>query len=220
MQFDTDDDGYLTIVEIKRAFRAIGLKKRSGHKAQMDLEMFKSFDTNGDGKITPEEFDANLPHEVRQKIEEKLNGGFVFDKKLWEATAAKFGHWDMARVFKQFDTDGSGYLSMGELKRAFRAIGLDARKGGKLELDEQMFATFDSSGDGKVDVKEFEANMPDDLRDKLEEKLNGGWEFDPQLWAESQARHSTWNMAKVFKQFDTDNDGYLSIEELKRGARN
>ena len=44
-QFDTDHDGYLSIAELKRAFRAIGLKKRIGPKASMDLEMFMSFDT-------------------------------------------------------------------------------------------------------------------------------------------------------------------------------
>lgn len=42
-QFDGDADGYLTIAELKRAFRAIGLKKRAGDKAQMDLAMFKSY---------------------------------------------------------------------------------------------------------------------------------------------------------------------------------
>ena len=40
MQFDTDNDGYLSISELKRAFRAIGLKKRSGEKNVMDLAMF------------------------------------------------------------------------------------------------------------------------------------------------------------------------------------
>ena len=189
-QFDADHDGYLTIAELKRAFRAIGLKKRKGHKAQMDLDMFKSFDSNGDGKITPEEFDANLPHDVRAKIEEKLNGGFVFDKKQWEASAAKLSHWDMAKVFKQFDSDGSGYLSMDELQRAFRAIGLPKRSGEKLELDAQMFKQMDTDGNGMIDVQEFEHNLPDDVREKLEEKLNGGWEFDPQKWAESQSRNA------------------------------
>lgn len=93
-------------------------------------------------------------------------------------------------MFKQFDSDGSGYLSMGELQRAFRAIGLPKRSGEKLELDAQMFKQMDTDGNGMIDVIEFENNLPDDVREKLEEKLNGGWEFDPQLWAESQARNA------------------------------
>ena len=53
---------------------------------------------------------------------EKLNGGFKFDPAIWAASAARHGHWDMSRVFKMFDGDSDGYLSMRELQRAFRAI--------------------------------------------------------------------------------------------------
>lgn len=61
--------------------------------------------------------------------------------------------------------------------------------------------------------------MPDDVREKLEERLNGGWEFNPQLWADSKQRHKRWDMAKVFAKFDTDADGYLSLPELVRAFR-
>ena len=46
VQFDADGDGKLDIYEIARAFRALGLEKRSGEKSDMDKAMFKSFDTN------------------------------------------------------------------------------------------------------------------------------------------------------------------------------
>lgn len=121
---------------------------------------------------------------VRQKIEEKLNGGFVFDQALWEASAARHGHWDMARIFKQFDSDGSGYLSLDELQRAFHAIGLPRRQGAKADQDAATFAAMDTDGNGMIDLVEFENNLPHDVREKLEEKLDGGWEFDPALWAQ------------------------------------
>ena len=38
-QFDADGDGKLDIYEIARAFRAIGLTKRAGEKADMDKAM-------------------------------------------------------------------------------------------------------------------------------------------------------------------------------------
>ena len=38
--------------EFMRAFRALGLEKRSGGKMQIDEAMFKSFDTNGDGVVS------------------------------------------------------------------------------------------------------------------------------------------------------------------------
>ena len=56
----------------------------------------------------------------------------------------------MGRVFKQFDTDGDGFLDMAELKRAFRAIGLEKRTGAKAELDAKTFAAMDTNGDGVI----------------------------------------------------------------------
>jgi Ca2+-binding EF-hand superfamily protein len=88
-QFDTDADGFLMMEELKRAFRAIGLKKRDGEKLEVDEEMFKSFDTNGDGKVSLEEFEANLKPKTRAKIEEKLNENWVFDAARWEASQMK-----------------------------------------------------------------------------------------------------------------------------------
>jgi len=51
--------------------------------------MFRSFDSNGDGYITLEEFEENLLPGTRAKIEEKLDAGWRFDKDLWEASQAR-----------------------------------------------------------------------------------------------------------------------------------
>jgi len=88
-QFDADDDGKLGDREFMRAFRALGLEKRGGEKMQVDIDMFKSFDTNGDGFVTLEEFQANLKPKTRLKIEEKLDGGWKFDKDKWDASLAR-----------------------------------------------------------------------------------------------------------------------------------
>ena len=53
---------------------------------KIDEAMFRSFDTNGDGQVTLAEFEANLDPKTRKKIEEKLDGGWTFDKGLWEAS--------------------------------------------------------------------------------------------------------------------------------------
>ena len=115
-QFDADGDGKLDIYEIARAFRALGLPKRDGSKMEMDKvrsplpctfllpftayvhalrrprsythpqAMFKSFDSNGDGFVTLEEFQENLLPKTRRKIEMKLKEGWTFDKEKWQAS--------------------------------------------------------------------------------------------------------------------------------------
>ena len=89
------------------------------------------------------EFEQNLFPKTRAKIEEKLDAGWKFDKKRWEESVKRHSRWDMGKVFKQFDFDGDGYLSIAELKRAFRAIGLKKRTGVKGEMDMAMFKSFE-----------------------------------------------------------------------------
>ena len=54
-------------------------------------------------------------------------------------------------------------------------------------------------GDGKISLEEFEKNMPMPLREKLDEALAGGWQFDEEKWKESLARHAddVFDPAKV-----------------------
>merc|ERR1712196_572358 len=158
-KFDVDGDGKLTIGELSRAFRALGLQKRSGAKLQMDQAMFDSFDTNGDGFVTLYELEQNMYPKTRKKIEEKLDAGWTFDEEKWGASIARHSRWDMSKVFKQFDVDGDGKLSMREFMRAFRALGLEKRSGQKMTVDMAMFQSFDTNGDGVVTLQEFEENL-------------------------------------------------------------
>merc|ERR550514_1189216 len=217
--FDLDEDGFLNMGEMKRAFRAIGLKKRGGEKFEMDDATFKSFDTNGDGMVSLEEFEANLHPKTRAKIEEKIKKGWAFDADAWAKSVERHSRLNMAKVFNAFDFDQDGFLDIEELKRAFRAMGLKRRSGEKLEVDEAMFKSFDTNGDGKVTLEEFEANLKPHTRAKIEEKIKAGWKFVPELWAAELSTDSKVNMAKVFKHFDLDEDGFLSMGELKRAFR-
>ena len=203
-QFDTDSDGVLNFGEFQRAFRAIGLKKRDGSKYDVDQEMFKSFDKDGNGRIEFSEFNTGMHKATRAKIESLLDAGWKFDAELWAQSVERHGKWDMGKVFKQFDTDSDGVLDIDEFKRAFRALGLKNREGAKYEVDQAMFNSFDTNGDGKVSVEEFNTNMKPRTREKIEMLLDAGWKFDHKLWEESQARHAKLDMAKVFKQFDTE----------------
>ena len=86
----------------------------------------------------------------------------------------------MSKVFKQFDSDHDGFLDMREFMRAFRAVGLKKRSGGKLEGDAEMFNSFDTNGDGFVSLAEFEQNLYPSTRKKIEELLDAGWKFEPE----------------------------------------
>ena len=145
-----------------------------------------------------------MPDDVREAIEKKLNGGWVFDPKLWAESEARHARWDMKKVFAQFDADGDGYLSISEIKRAFHAIGLEKRSGAKGAMDEQMYKAFDVNGDGKITPEEFSDNLLPDTRAKIEEALDKGFVFDPAKWAASAERHAHWDMGKVFSQFDAE----------------
>jgi Ca2+-binding EF-hand superfamily protein len=219
MQFDTDNDGFLNESEFKRALRAIGLPKRTGSQAQLDEFTFRLMDTNKDGVLSVQEFEANLPLALRAKLEAKLDAGWKFDEAKWKASQERHKTTNLAKVFKMFDTEGRGTISDGMLKRAFRALGLKKRSGDKLEMDEAMFKTFDTNGDGVVSLQEFEANCPPAVRALIIEKLEGGWKFDPELWKESMNRHRTVNFAKIFKKFDMDGDGCLDFREMQRAFR-
>jgi len=218
-QFDADGDGKLDMHEFGRAFRALGLKKRTGEKLEMDVAMFKSFDTNGDGVVDLKELDAGLLPKTRRKIEEKLDAGWKFDAEAWAASVARHSRWNMSKAMEKFDADGDNKLDIYELARAFRAIGLQKRTGEKMEVDKAMFKSFDTNGDGYVSTQEFEANLSAKTRKKIEEKLDGGWRFDKAAWDASVARHNKYNMAEIFKCFDSDNKGKLDIYTLARGFR-
>lgn len=182
-QFDSDDDGALTMSELKRAFRAVGMSKREGPKAELDAETFRAMDTNGDGVVDLDEWSNNLRPDLRMLLLEKIDEGWTFDPYLWSMSQERHSKWDMGKVFRQFDTSKDGLLNMLELQRAFRALGLPRRDGAKLEVDMQMFRSFDTSGDGKISLDEFSDNMPDGVRAKIEEKLDAGWTFDAEKWS-------------------------------------
>ena len=53
----------------------------------------------------------------------------------------------------------AGKLTIEEFARAFRALGLPKRDGSELEMDREMFNSFDTNGDGVCDLEEIEKGL-------------------------------------------------------------
>eukprot|EP00927_Polykrikos_kofoidii_P064592 TRINITY_DN59967_c0_g1_i1.p1 TRINITY_DN59967_c0_g1~~TRINITY_DN59967_c0_g1_i1.p1 ORF type:complete len:170 (+),score=48.31 TRINITY_DN59967_c0_g1_i1:73-582(+) len=96
-------------------------------------------------------------------------------------------------AFDLFDTDGSGSIDAKELHVAMRTLGFDASK----HEIERMIADVDDDGSGEIDFGEFLQMMTKKMLNK-----------DPKE-----------EMMKLFKFFDDDETGRITMKNLQRVAR-
>ena len=133
--------------------------------------LFKAFDADGDGVLTPDELQAAVARfngsaadgaELDTAVAAAASGsgadtpvtkGLDYDAFLAAAApaAALTRHSALVDAFNVFDTDKSGALSVDEVKAALEAsgiVGADAA---------DILASADADGDGQIDLEEFEA---------------------------------------------------------------
>ncbi|KAH7566576.1 hypothetical protein JRO89_XS08G0191900 [Xanthoceras sorbifolium] len=100
---------------------------------------------------------------------------------------------EIKEAFELFDTDGSGTIDAKELNVAMRALGFEMTD----EQINQMIADVDKDGSGAIDFDEF-AHM---------------------MTAKIGERDTKEELTKAFQIIDQDNNGKISVEDIKRIAK-
>ncbi len=100
---------------------------------------------------------------------------------------------EIKEAFDLFDTDGGGTIDPKELKAAMTSLGFEAKN----QTIYQMIADLDADGSGAIDFDEFLELMTARISDKDNRE----------------------DIEKVFKLFDDEKTGFISIKNLRRVAK-
>ncbi|XP_059643893.1 probable calcium-binding protein CML15 [Cornus florida] len=138
-RFDMDSDGSLTHLELAALLRALGISP-SGDQIHV---LLANMDANGNGVV---EFD-----ELASAIMPDLNQDILVDQE------------QLLEVFRSFDRDGNGYITLAEL------AGSMAKMGQPLTYREltEMIREADTDGDGVISFHEFASIMARSASDFL-----------------------------------------------------
>ncbi|XP_063417445.1 uncharacterized protein LOC134699970 [Mytilus trossulus] len=103
-------------------------------------------------------------------------------------------HAAIAKTYHSMDENGDGRVSMAEVKRASKRIGID------LSTDKlkQMMRDVDKNGDGYLDLSEFEKLITEYMRN------------DP---------NDIKTARKIFQAMDVDKDGKVTTSEIMKAMK-
>ena len=118
----------------------------------------------------------------------------TFDAKKYERPGLSADEIEeIKEAFDIFDVDRSGAISVAELLNAMRSLGFDTKNPAIF----QMIADMDEDGNGEIEFEEFLDMMTARISD----------------------RNTKEDLERVFKLFDDKRTGEISVENLKRVAK-
>jgi centrin-1 len=117
----------------------------------------------------------------------------TFEAKFWERPGLSADEvQEVKDAFDLFDSDSSGAVSVNELVESMKSLGLDQKN----EAVFDMIKEIDTDGSGELEFQEFLEMMTARLTNKT-----------PRA-----------DIERVFKLFDADRTGEISLDNLKRVA--
>ncbi|XP_075993124.1 calcium-binding protein 5b [Genypterus blacodes] len=130
VEFDKDKDGFISCKDLGNLMRTMGYMP-----TEMELiELSQNINMNLGGRVDFDDF-----------VE-------LMTPKLLAETAGMIGLKELKDAFKEFDIDGDGAITSGELRHAMkRLLGEHASK----HEIEAVVREADNNGDGTVDFEEF-----------------------------------------------------------------
>lgn len=204
--YDKDGNGYIEGTELDGFLREFVSSANSadvGPEAVSDAMMvelkacfMEAYDDNQDGKIDIRELAQLLP------MEENFLLLFRFDNPLESSV-------EFMKIWREYDTDGSGYIEADELKNFLRDLLKEAKRINDvtedklIEYTDTMLQVFDSNKDGRLQLSEMAKLLPVKENFLCRQVFKGATKLTKD------------DIERVFSLYDRDNNGTIENEELR-----
>ncbi|XP_059485543.1 calbindin-32 isoform X2 [Neocloeon triangulifer] len=164
--------------------------------AELKACFLEAYDDNQDGKIDIRELAQLLP------MEENFLLLFRFDNPLESSV-------EFMKIWREYDTDGSGFIEADELKNFLRDLLREAKKINDvsedklIEYTDTMLQVFDANKDGRLQLSEMAKLLPVRENFLCRQIFKGATKLTKE------------DIERVFALYDRDNNGSIENEELR-----